>query len=225
MRAGRLQLAVHRGLPSYPGVDRKDPVGFLESGWRSRGPSAGRSHGAKGYLKAFRLTKQSVGRVLQGAAGGQVFRHDYPAWYRAMSSDSVRAGLMQSYHLAGHCNAPVYIRASRHAPPPPEAVTDAMSALLDSLEGEPEPIVRAVLGHWLFGFIHPYVDGNGRLARFLMNLIRAWDGYPWTIVRTARRRGYLEALEAASACQNILPFAKFIRQEMSVDWPKKPVRK
>jgi Fic family protein len=128
-------------------------------------------------------------------------------------------------HLAGHRNAPVYIRASRHVPPPPDAVIDAMSALLDLLESEPAPIVRAVLGHWLFGFIHPYMDGNGRMARFLMNLMMASGGYPWTIVRTTRRKAYLDGLEAASADQNIFPFAKFIREEMSVDWTKEPARK
>ncbi len=141
-----------------------------------------------------------------------------------MFSESVRAGLLQPYHLAGHRNAPVYIRASRHVPPPQEAVTDAMSALLDLLESESKPIVRAVLGHWLFGFIHPYMDGNGRMARFLMNLMMASGGYPWTIVRTTRRKDYLDTLEAASADLNIVPFARFIREEMSVDWTKEPAR-
>lgn len=177
---------------------------------------------ARGYLEAFRLVKQSVARVLKGENAGRVLREDYSDWYRAMFSESVRAGLMQSYHLAGHRNAPVYIRASRHVPPPHEAVNDAMAALLDMLQGEPQPIIRAVLGHWLFGFIHPYMDGNGRLARFLMNLMMASGGYPWTIVRTARRKEYLDALEAASADQNIVPFAKFIREEMSVDWIRQP---
>jgi len=41
--------------------------------------------------------------------------------------------------------------------------------------------VRAVLGHWLFGYIHPYPDGNGRMARFLMNVVLASGGYSWTI--------------------------------------------
>ena len=93
---------------------------------------------------------------------------------------------------------------------------------MDLLESEPKPIVRAVLGHWLFGFIHPYVDGNGRMARFLMNLMMASGGYPWTIVRTTRRKEYLDALEAASAEQNIVPFARFIRKEMSMDWTNVP---
>ena len=180
---------------------------------------------AKGYLAAFRMTKRSVTRVLKGEEAGQVLRQDYSEWYRALFSESVRAGLLQPYHLAGHRNSPVYIRASRHVPPPPEAVNDAMAALLDLLEGEKKPIVRAVLGHWLFGFIHPYMDGNGRIARFLMNVMMASGGYPWTIVRVSRRKNYLDALETASADQNILPFAKFIREEMSVDWTKEPVRK
>jgi hypothetical protein len=95
-----------------------------------------------GYLEAFRLTEQSVRHVLRGKTPGQVFRQEYPGWYRAMFSESVGAGLLRPYHLAGHRNAPVYIRASRHVPPPSEAVTDAMAALLESLESEPKSIVR-----------------------------------------------------------------------------------
>jgi hypothetical protein len=124
--------------------------------------------------------------------------------------------------LAGHRSAPGYIRGSRHVPPPAEAVTDSLSTLLDLLEDEESPIVRAVLGHWLFGYIHPYMDGNGRLARFLMNILMASVAYPWTIVRATRRKAYLDGLEAASAEQNIVPFASFIREEMSVDWSKEP---
>ena len=100
-----------------------------------------------------------------------------------------------------------------------------MSALLDTLESEPEAVVRAVMGHWLFGFIHPYLDGNGRMARFLMNLMMDSGGYPWTIVRMARRKQYLDALEVASADQNIIPFARFICEEMSVDWSHELPRK
>jgi hypothetical protein len=180
---------------------------------------------AKGYQEAFRRVKQSVTRVLRGELPGSVVRQDYPEWYRGLFSESVRAGLLESYHLAGHRNAPVFIRASRHVPPPADAVNGAMTALLDLLESEPAAIVRAILGHWLLGFIHPYMDGNGRMARFLMNVMMASGGHPWTIVRTSRRKEYLDALEAASAEQNILPFARFIREEMSVDWNKEPARK
>ncbi|MGD0262994.1 MAG: Fic family protein [Verrucomicrobiota bacterium] len=180
---------------------------------------------AKGYQEAFRRVKQSVARVLHSEKAGLVLRQDYPDWYRGLFSESVRAGLLESYHLAGHRSGPVYIRASRHVPPPPEAVNDSMTALLDLLGGEQEAIVRAVLGHWLFGFIHPHMDGNGRMARFVMNVVMASGGYPWTNVRATRRKEYLDALEAASAEQDILPFARFIREEMSVDWSQERARK
>ena len=175
---------------------------------------------AKGYLETFRLVKESVAHVLRGQNAGTLVRANYQEWYRGLFSESVRAGLLEAHHLAGHRSAPVYIRGSRHVPPPAEAVTDSLSTLFDLLENEQSPIVRAVLGHWLFGFIHPYMDGNGRLARFLMNIMMASGGYPWTIVRTTRRKAYLDGLEAASAEQNIVPFATFIREEMGVDWSR-----
>ena len=88
---------------------------------------------------------------------------------RGRGPDSRRA-------LAGYRNDAVYLRTSRYVPPRWEAVRDAMPALFDLLEQEPEPGVRAVLGHWLFGYIHPYPDGNGRMARFLMNAMLASGG-------------------------------------------------
>lgn len=54
----------------------------------------------------------------------------------------------------------MYLRTSRYGPPKWEPVRDAMPALFDLLESESEPSVRAALGHWLIGYIHPYPDGN-----------------------------------------------------------------
>ncbi|MCX7009914.1 MAG: cell filamentation protein Fic, partial [Kiritimatiellaeota bacterium] len=55
-----------------------------------------------------------------------------------------------------------------------------------------------------------------------MNLFLTTAGYPWTIVRTERRSAYLVALESASTQGNIEPFARFILEEMQVDWRKEP---
>lgn len=44
-----------------------------------------------------------------------------------------------------------------------------MPVLFDLLHEETEPSVRVVLGHFIFVYIHPYQDGNGRMGRFLMN--------------------------------------------------------
>jgi hypothetical protein len=89
-----------------------------------------------------------------------------------------------------------------------------MPALFDLLEKETEPSVRAVLGHWLFGYIHPYPDGNGRMARFLMNVMLASGGYPWTVIRVRDRKNYLAALDRASIDVDINPFTTLIAQRV-----------
>ena len=67
-----------------------------------------------------------------------------------------------------------------------------------------------MLGHWLLGYVHPYPDGNGRMARFLMNVMLASGGYAWTTIRVEDRRAYMAALEAASVGRDIVPFAEFV---------------
>jgi len=131
-----------------------------------------------------------------------------------MFQPCVAAGLIQAQALAGFRQQPVYLQGSRHVPPRWEVVPDAMEALFDLLEGEKEPSVRIVLGHWLFGYIHPYPDGNGRMARFLMNAMLASGGYPWTVIRVEDRDAYMKALESASVQMNIEPFAKFIAERV-----------
>jgi Fic family protein len=71
-----------------------------------------------------------------------------------------------------------------------------------------------VLGHWLFGYIHPYPDGNGRMARFLMNVMLASGGYPWTVIRLRDRRAYLAALDRASIDVDIKPFTTLLAQRV-----------
>ncbi|MFH1764779.1 MAG: Fic family protein [Gemmatimonadota bacterium] len=105
-------------------------------------------------------------------------------------------------------------RGSRHVPPRWEAVRDAMPALFDLLENEPQASVRAVLGHWLFGYIHPYPDGNGRIARFLMNVMLASGGYPWKVIPVEDRDSYMAALEAASVHSDIRPFTQLVAERV-----------
>ncbi len=75
----------------------------------------------------------------------------------------------------------------------------------------------------MFVHIHPYVDGNGRMVRFLMNVMLASGGYPWTVVPLEQRSGYMAALEAASVEQNIEPFTKFLADLVSAGMEGKAV--
>jgi fido (protein-threonine AMPylation protein) len=166
---------------------------------------------ARGYWLAFQGVKEAIGEILRGpASAAAVTREQHRPWYRDLFQPAVTAGVIEPAQLAGYRRNPVYIQDSRHVPPRPESVREAMPALFDLLEQEDHPAVRAVLGHWLFGYIHPFPDGNGRVARFLMNAMLASGGYPWTVIRTEERLDYMSALEAASVEQRIEPFAVFI---------------
>ncbi len=170
---------------------------------------------ARGYFQAFQTVKQSIEKVLQGENAGTVADKDHAAWYRELFGPSVSAGILKPSDLAGYRNGPVYIGRSLHIPPNPEAVRELMPMFFELLGQENEPAVRVVLGHFMFVYIHPYFDGNGRMGRFLMNLMMASGGYPWTIIPLERRTDYMSALEAASVEQNIKPFSQFLSELVS----------
>jgi len=169
---------------------------------------------AHGYWQSFRLVREAVSGILNGASAGVLIREEHNEWYRELFLPCVTAGLIEAAELAGYRNHAVHIRESRHVPPRKEMVGDAMRAFFDLLENETEPSVRAVLGHWLFGYIHPYPDGNGRMGRFVMNAMLASGGYPWTVIRVEGRRLYMKALERASTDQDILPFAQLVAKRL-----------
>ena len=170
---------------------------------------------ARGYWQAFQSVKLSLRSILEGNNPGNIAEKDHREWYRELFSPSVAAGILKVSDLAGYRNIPVYIKGSIHTPPGVMAVRDLMPTLFELLINEMEPSVRAVLGHFVFVYIHPYMDGNGRIARFLMNAMFASGGYPWTVIRVEDRKEYMESLEKASVDQDISAFTEFIMKTIS----------
>jgi len=169
---------------------------------------------ARGYYQAFQVVKESIKSILKGQNSGEVVDGDHGTWYRELFAPSVTAGILKASDLAGYRNGPVYIKGSLHTPPNHEAVLDAMPILFNLLKEETELSVRIVLGHFILVYIHPYFDGNGRIARFLMNAMMASGGFPWTIIPFEKRDEYMTSLEKASAGNDITDFAKFIALQL-----------
>ncbi|MGH7404423.1 MAG: Fic family protein [Candidatus Methylomirabilales bacterium] len=182
--------------------------------WNPDDDASDREHrnalAARGYWQAYQAVRKSVSKVLGGENPGAVVDADHGNWYRELFAPSVSAGIIRAADLAGYRSDQVYIRSSKHVPPRHEAVRDLMPAFFDLLREEQEPPVRVVLGHFVFVYIHPYMDGNGRMGRFLMNVMLAGGGYPWTVLPVEERNEYMAALEAASVEQNIQQFAAFL---------------
>jgi hypothetical protein len=172
---------------------------------------------ARGYWQAFQRVKLSVEKVLDGNNAGAVVGNDHSDWYRELFGPSVAAGLVKAADLAGYRNGAVFIRRSMHVPARHEAMRELMPAFFELLAAEAEPAVRVVLGHFMFVYIHPYFDGNGRMGRFLMNVMMASGGFAWTIVPLEFCSDYMAALEAASARQDIVPFTHFLDALLNSD--------
>lgn len=178
---------------------------------------------ARGYWQATQKVRESIIKILNGANAGTTADADHGDWYRELFAPSVTAGILPASDLAGYRNHAVYISNSKHVPINKDAVRDAMPALMELIQNEPEAAVRAVLGHFMFVFIHPYMDGNGRIGRFLMNVMLASGGYPWTVIPVEERTTYMEALERASVHADIEPFARFLGYLVSEGLAGRPV--
>jgi len=165
---------------------------------------------ARGYYQAFQSVKETIRDILKGNNAGSQVDKDHSKWYRELFDPSVTVGILKASDLAGYRSHQVYIGNSKHVPLSVDAMRDTMPILFELLEQEPEPSVRAVLGHFIFVFIHPYMDGNGRMGRFLMNTMLASGGYPWTVIPVEKRNEYMQALERASTEQDISAFSSMI---------------
>ena len=95
---------------------------------------------------------------------------------------------------------PVRIAGTEHRPPEPWQVPSLMAKWGDWLNGPAlslHPIERAALAHHRLAAIHPFIDGNGRIARLVMNLLLMREGYPPTIIMRVNQRQYYRVLAQA----------------------------
>lgn len=102
-----------------------------------------------------------------------------------------------------------------HIPPPHGEIPVLMENYIDWLNSEEahsmHPVRYAALAHYKLVDIHPFVDGNGRTSRLIMNLILLKAGYPPVMILKEQREKYYDALKTANM-GDVKPFVRFVAQ-------------
>jgi len=110
-------------------------------------------------------------------------------------------------------SVPVRILGTSHHPPEPYLVREKVETLLASvLIDRHHPIERAARFHLEFESIHPFIDGNGRTGRLLLNLMLLQDGYLPINIKYADRRRYYDCFQTWDDHHDPLPMITLVAQ-------------
>lgn len=106
----------------------------------------------------------------------------------------------------------VFISGAKHAPPIYMNVPYEMQKMIEKYQiwKDLHPVVRACFLHGEFVKIHPFIDGNGRTARLLLNFELIQSGYPPVVIKTENRADYYDALDKAHTTNDYTDFIKII---------------
>lgn len=110
----------------------------------------------------------------------------------------------------------VIISGASHISPESVIVPELMEKLIyryDEWKERYHPIIVAALLHAEFVKVHPFIDGNGRTARLLMNFEAMKNGYPPIIIKTKQRHKYYDALDKGAMIGNYTDFVKMVAKQ------------
>jgi Fic family protein len=120
-------------------------------------------------------------------------------------------------HAGRYRTENVAIVGASHTPPVavqvPERLTELMRWLDSPTSHGLHPVARAAEFHTRFVEIHPFVDGNGRTGRLLMNAVLMQDGYPPAVIRAENRPAYYDALDRACVTRDYGDITRLVAQE------------
>lgn len=110
-------------------------------------------------------------------------------------------------------NSNIIISGASHIPPKHEQLNILMEKLVHDFNNswnKFHPIVQAALLHGEFVKIHPFIDGNGRTARLLLNFVLIKNGYPPVIIKNEDRLVYYDSLDYAHTTSDYTSFIELI---------------
>ena len=156
--------------------------------------------------------------VYEAVGHAQAYDYLYDLSHQVPLSEEIICHLHQLFYQqieplkAGkYRQVPVFISGSQYAVAPVAEIGKRMAQLLqwyNNNEGKLHPVVLAAELHKRFVFIHPFVDGNGRMARLLMNLSLMRNDYNIAIIPAITRSEYISSLEKAHTDEQV--FVDFI---------------
>lgn len=125
----------------------------------------------------------------------------------------ILAGINDTW-AGNYRQAQVFIRGASVEPPKASDVPIKMMELMEWLQGiqGEHPVKIASDFHFRFVEIHPFMDGNGRTARLLSNLILLGHGYPMMIIKTNERKVYMDAIEKGTLTHDLTDFYTVLSQ-------------
>lgn len=112
----------------------------------------------------------------------------------------------------------VIISGAKHVPPEPILITEQMENLIHWYNGEAQsmhPVKRAAVLHVIIVGVHPFIDGNGRTARLLLNLELMKNAFPPIVIRMENRLNYYNALDKAHTANDYDEFLGLIGGELN----------
>lgn len=111
----------------------------------------------------------------------------------------------------------VFISGAKHTPPAHYLISEKMMQMMNWYHDEGiklHPVVRGAMLHAIFVGIHPFIDGNGRTSRLLLNLELMKDGFPPIVIKVKNRLAYYEALDKSHIKEDYSDFIQLVAQEV-----------
>jgi Fic family protein len=163
----------------------------------------------KGFIRVLSFIKSIVGKDYE------ITQDLTEELWKELWSPSINAGLFD-FEIDVYRKRPVYIRNSLSVPPSHEKIYYLLEEFYDQIGQIDNGFQQGIFAHFFYVWIHPHLDGNGRISRFLMNLAFIKGGYKWLTIKHESRREYFKALERSQIEDDISYFAEFILKSYEI---------
>jgi Fic family protein len=142
---------------------------------------------AQGHAEAF---EYMLGLAVKNDVAENDILMLHRLFYRKI--DDINAGVYRK--------SQVFISGSKYPLPGPDKVPQMMKGVVKNIADirkKEHPVIAAAKAHLEFVFVHPFIDGNGRVARLIMNLVLIQSGFNIAVISPVLRPEYISSIEAA----------------------------